>query len=263
MNKYSAKLSGLNRVNWNNKTEKQKANYFKKAYAELGLNIPKYMLDGKMSEKQLISNINKLTRSLQSRAKKQQKQQKSNEYWNKRVKKAVEDRNKAVIETLDKLVKKYDLTETTVNYLMGNQIDLGTNKLHFMQGKTLRLISADKLSFRNNQAKKNFINLLKQDTRELADYEKMLIDDSSSNQWFEEEYLDAEFMQELTENDRKNMRRVFNQLNPIQKRFIIHDLLNQQKEKYENMADDDIGYEVIGKNVFNNFMIQVDRYKNL
>ena len=263
MNKYSAKLSGLNRVNWNNKTEKQKANYFKKAYAELGLNIPKYMLDGKMSEKQLISNINKLTKSLQSRAKKEQKQQKSNEYWNKRVEKAVEDRNKAVIETLDKLVKKYDLTETTVNYLMGNQIDLGTNKLHFMQGKTLRLISADKLSFRNNQAKKNFINLLKQDTKELPDFEKMLIDDSSSNQWFEEEYLDAEFMQGLTENDRKNMRRVFNQLNPIQKRFIIHDLLNQQKEKYENMADDDIGYEVIGRNVFNNFMIQVERYKNL
>ena len=263
MNKYSAKLSGLNRVNWNNKTEKQKANYFKKAYAELGLNIPKYMLDGKMSEKQLISNINKLTRSLQSRVKKEQKQQKSNKNWNERVRKAVEDRNKAVIETLDKLVKKYDLTETTVNYLMGNQIDLGTNKLHFMQGKTLRLISADKLSFRNNQAKKNFINLLKQDTRELADFEKMIIDDSSSNQWFEKEYLDAEFMQELTENDRKNMRRVFNQLNPIQKRFIIHDLLNQQKEKYENMADDDIGYEVIGRNVFNNFMIQVERYKNL
>ena len=263
MNKYSAKLSGLNRVNWNNKTEKQKANYFKKAYAELGLNIPKYMLDGKMSEKQLISNINKLTRSLQSRAKKEQKQAKSNDYWNRRVKKAVEDRNKAVIETLDKLVKKYDLTETTVNYLMGNQIDLGTNKLHFMQGKTLRLISADKLSFRNNQAKKNFINLLKQDTRELADFEKMLIDDSSSNQWFEEEYLDAEFMQELTENDKKNLRRAYNELNPIQKRFIIHDLLNQQKEKYENMADDEIGYEVIGKNVFNNFMIQVERYKNL
>ena len=263
MNKYSAKLSGLNRVNWNNKTEKQKANYFKKAYTDLGLNIPKYILNGKMSEKQLQSSINKLTRSLQSRAKKEQKQQKSNEYWNKRVKKAVEDRNKAVIETLDKLVKKYDLTETTVNYLMGNQIDLGTNKLHFMQGKTLRQISADKLSFRNNQAKKNFINLLKQDTKELPDFEKMLIDDSSSNQWFEEEYLDAEFMQELTENDRKNMRRVFNQLNPIQKRFIIHDLLNQQKEKYENMADDDIGYEVVGRNVFNNFMIQVERYKNL
>ena len=263
MNKYSAKLSGLNRVNWNNKTEKQKANYFKKAYAELGLNIPKYMLDGKMSEKQLISNINKLTRSLQSRAKKQQKQQKSNEYWNRRVKKAVEDRNKAVIETLDKLVKKYDLTETTVNYLMGNQIDLGTNKLHFMQGKTLRLISADKLSFRNNQAKKNFINLLKQDTKELGDFEKMLIDDSSSNQWFEKEYLDAEFMQELTENDKKNLKKAFNELNPIQKRFIIHDLLNQQKEKYENMADDDIGYEVVGRNVFNNFMIQVERYKNL
>ena len=72
MSKYSSKLSGLNRVNWNNKTEKQKANYFKKAYTDLGLNIPKYILNGKTSEKQLQASINKLTRSLQSRAKKEQ-----------------------------------------------------------------------------------------------------------------------------------------------------------------------------------------------
>ena len=263
MNKYSAKLSGLHRVNWDNKTEKQKANYFKKVYSELGLNIPKYMLDGKMSEKQLQSNINKLTRSLQSRAKKETKLNKSNDYWNKRVQKAVENRNNAVLQTLDKLIKKYDLTETTINYLMGNQIDLGTNKTHFLQGKTLRLISADRLSFKNNQAKKNFINLLKQDVSELADFEKMLIDDKASNEWFEDEYLYAEFMQSLTENDRNNMRRAFNELNPIQKRFIIHDLLNQQREKYENMADDDVTYEVIGRNVFNNFMLQVSKYKQI
>ena len=33
MNKYSAKLSGLNRVNWNNKTEKQKTASAKAAEA--------------------------------------------------------------------------------------------------------------------------------------------------------------------------------------------------------------------------------------
>ena len=124
------------------------------------------------------------------------------------------------------------------------------------------LFLADRTSL-VNQAKKNFINLLKQDVSELADFEKMLIDDKTSNEWFEDEYLYAEFMQSLTENDRNNMRRAFNELNPIQKRFIIHDLLNQQREKYENMADDDVTYEVIGRNVFNNFMLQVSKYKQI
>ena len=70
VNKYSAKLSGLKRTKWDNKSPKQQAQYFMKVYQELGLSIPKYLLDGKMTTKQLESNINKLTRSLQSRAKK-------------------------------------------------------------------------------------------------------------------------------------------------------------------------------------------------
>lgn len=263
MNKYSAKLSGLNRVNWNNKTEKQKANYFKKAYAELGLNIPKYMLDGKMSEKQLISNINKLTRSLQSRAKKQQKQEKSNEYWDKRVEKVVEDRNKAVIQTLDKLIKKYDLTETIIDYLMGNMVDLGTNKLHFMQGKTLKLINLENIIFKNNKAKMIFISILKKEIKDLPLFENILSSSSEPDQWFRDQYLYAEFMQALSENDRVNMFKAFNKLNPIQKRFMIHDLLVKQKEKYENMADDEVSYEIIGRNLFNNFMLQVDKYSQL
>lgn len=263
MNKYSAKLSGLNRVNWNNKTEKQKANYFKKAYAELGLNIPKYILNGKMSEKQLISNINKLTKSLQSRAKKEQKQQKSNKQWNERVKQAIENRNNKVLNVLDRLIKKYDLTETTIDYLMGRQIDLGTNKLHFMQGRNLGLISFEKIKFKNIKAKKNFIKLMNEEIKGLPKFEELLTDDSEPNQWFRDNYLYAEFMQSLSENDRVNMFKAFNKLNPIQKRFMIHDLLVKQKEKYENMADDEITYEIIGRNLFNNFMLQVDKYSKL
>ena len=63
VNKYSAKLSGLKRTKWDNKSPKQQAQYFMKVYQELGLSIPKYLLDGKMTTKQLESNINKLTRS--------------------------------------------------------------------------------------------------------------------------------------------------------------------------------------------------------
>ena len=79
-NKYSAKLSGLSRVNWDNKSPKQQAQYFMKVYQELGLSVPQYLLDGKMSAKQLTTNINKLTKSLQSRAKKEkQRIKKENE----------------------------------------------------------------------------------------------------------------------------------------------------------------------------------------
>lgn len=107
-NKYSAKLSGLNRIKWENKTVKQQAQYFMKAYEELGLHVPQYLLDGKMTAKQLTSNINKLTRSLQSRAKKESqrikkervKQQKLDDEWSK-VEKALNPINSNYINKIE------------------------------------------------------------------------------------------------------------------------------------------------------------------
>ena len=132
-----------------------------------------------------------------------------------------------------------------------------------MQGKTLKLINLEKLIFKGNKAKKNFISILKKEMQDLPKFEDMLTDSSEPNQWFRDNYLYAEFMQTLSENDRVNMFKAFNKLNPIQKRFMIHDLLVKQKEKYENMADDEISYEIIGRNLFNNFMLQVDKYSQL
>ena len=61
------------------------------------------------------------------------------------------------------------------------------------------------------------------------------------------------------------MKEVFNALSPFHKRIIIEDFLNQMKEKYEDMVDDEesISYEMIGEKVFNNFMIMVDYYKKI
>ena len=61
------------------------------------------------------------------------------------------------------------------------------------------------------------------------------------------------------------MKEVFNTLSPFHKRIIIEDFLNQMKEKYEDMVDDEesISYEMIGEKVFNNFMIMVDYYKKI
>ena len=61
------------------------------------------------------------------------------------------------------------------------------------------------------------------------------------------------------------MKEVFNTLSPFHKRIIIEDFLNQMKEKYEDMVDDEenISYEMIGEKIFNNFMIMVDYYKKI
>ena len=104
-NKYSAKLSGLSRVNWDNKSPKQQAQYFMKVYQELGLSVPQYLLDGKMSAKQLTTNINKLTKSLQSRAKKEtQRIKKENE-------RAKTETKKKLPELVDIYMQKTGLTD--------------------------------------------------------------------------------------------------------------------------------------------------------
>ena len=143
-NKFSAKLSGLKRVNWNNKSPKQQAQYFMKVYQELGLSIPKYMLDGKMTAKQLTSNINKLTRSLQSRAKHETKrikteskkekvkQNKFNEAMNK-LSNLLDERNKLIDENYGKLrrmaMEKSTNADTLMAYLSGQPISFGNTVL--------------------------------------------------------------------------------------------------------------------------------------
>ena len=264
VNKYSAKLSGLKRTKWENKSPKQQAQYFKKVYQELGLSIPKYLLDGKMTTKQLESNINKLTRSLQSRAKKETKRLRQERETDKKVKQAVEKRNAETIRVLDELIRKYDLSEKMVNYLMGYGADFGRNKVNFLQGLTLGLVNYDNLSFRDINAKKDFIKLMEKSLNDVKDIEKILTDDRESNKWFDD-FLNSEFLQSLTEDDRVRMKYAFNKLSPFHKRIIIEDYLNEMKEKYKAMVEDEeeINYELIGEKVFNNFMIMIDYYKNI
>ena len=264
VNKYSAKLSGLKRTKWDNKTPKQQAQYFMKVYQELGLSIPKYLLDGKMTTKQLESNINKLTRSLQSRAKKETKRLKQERETDKKVKQAVEKRNAETIRVLDELIRKYDLSEKMVNYLMGYGADFGRNKVNFLQGLTLGLVNYENLSFKDIKAKKDFIKLMEKSLNDVKDIEKILTDDRESNKWFDD-FLNSEFLQSLTEDDRVRMKYAFNKLSPFHKRIIIEDYLNEMKEKYKAMVEDEeeINYELIGEKVFNNFMIMIDYYKDI
>ena len=264
VNKYSAKLSGLKRTKWDNKTPKQQAQYFMKVYQELGLSIPKYLLDGKMTTKQLESNINKLTRSLQSRAKKETKRLRQERETDKKVKQAVDKRNAETIKVLDDLIRKYDLSEKMVNYLMGYGADFGRNKVNFLQGLTLGLVNYDNLSFKDINAKKDFIKLMEKSLNDVKDIEKILTDDRESNKWFDD-FLNGEFLQSLTEDDKVRMKYAFNTLSPFHKRIIIEDFLNEMKEKYKAMIDDEeeINYELIGEKVYNNFMIMIDYYKNI
>ena len=264
VNKYSAKLSGLKRTKWDNKTPKQQAQYFMKVYQELGLAIPKYLLDGKMTTKQLESNINKLTRSLQSRAKKETKRLRQERETDKKVKQAVEKRNAETIKVLDDLIRKYDLSEKMVNYLMGYGADFGRNKVNFLQGLTLGLVNYDNLSFKDINAKKDFIKLMEKSLNDVKDIEKILTDDRESNKWFDD-FLNGEFLQSLTEDDKVRMKYAFNTLSPFHKRIIIEDFLNEMKEKYKAMIEDEeeINYELIGEKVYNNFMIMIDYYKDI
>ena len=113
VNKYSAKLSGLKRTKFENKTEKQQAKYFAKQFEELGLAIPKYMKNGKMSSRQLASNINKLTKALQTRAKKETQ---ANKNLNKRAINKLNEYKKAYNKYVNSLSEEYRKSKVFMRY---------------------------------------------------------------------------------------------------------------------------------------------------
>ena len=64
-------LSGLKRVNFSNKTDRQKIKYLVKKYELLGYSIPSYLQGKSLTQRQLTQAVNKITTGLNSTIKKE------------------------------------------------------------------------------------------------------------------------------------------------------------------------------------------------
>lgn len=125
-------LSGIKRVNFSNKTDRQKIKYLVKKYELLGYSIPSYLQGKSLTQRQLTQAVNKITNGLNSVIKKETTLKKS-------YKKSIDYQYNQTIKNYNKEVDK------TLQAL--ETMGLPSMQINYLKGKDLFLTYYDKKSF--------------------------------------------------------------------------------------------------------------------
>ena len=235
-------LSGLKRVNWEKKTTKQKVNYLVKKLQTLGYKIPSYLKNGQLSDRQLKSQINKIERGLESQIKKENSNSKPKRQMSidVRLNNYIKRYNKQVESSINAL-KAMGLTEKQIDYLTGKDIFFPSrrNKSFRADGVTLKKIGD--LVISDDERKLAMLNKLKNDYKKItfqAVYDR-LNNDSMQNKWFAD-FMSLDFVQNMKDYEKQAMWKQWHTLSPLQKELFIKGELNNLRDKYQDIGQDEL-----------------------
>lgn len=235
-------LSGLKRVNWEKKTTKQKVKYLVNKLQVMGYKIPTYLKNGQLSDRQLKSQINKITHGLETQIKKDNSNNKTKKSLpiETRLNRYVKRYNKQVETTINGL-KAMGLTEQQIDYLTGKDVFFPSrrNKSFRIDGVALKKIG--ELNISDDERKLAMLNKLKNDYKKItlqAVYNK-LNDDTMQNKWFAD-FMSLDFVQNMESYQRQAIWKQWHTLSPLQKELFIKGELNNLRDKYLDVGADEI-----------------------
>lgn len=258
-------LSGLKRVDFSKKTDKQTIKYITKKYELLGYAIPSYLKGQKLTKSQLNSAINKITTGLNSVIKKEERvrktQSKSLDYqYNQTLKKY----NKTVEQTL-KALETMGLPKMQIDYLTGKDIFLSyyDKKSFFYDGVPVQKL--ENIIITDNKTKREMIKKFKQDMKQIQfkNVYKTLTDSTESDKWFEEEFMSSPTIQLSCKPYVQEMIRAeYNNLSPLQRDLWIKEVLRDLLDRYPE--DSIVGNEEkIEIGIYNAVTSSLRKYKGL
>lgn len=232
-------LSGLKRVNWEKKTTKQKVKYLTNKLTMLGYKIPTYLKNGQLSDRQLKSQINKITHGLETQIKKDNSNNKTKKSLpiETRLNRYVKRYNKQVETTINGL-KAMGLTDQQIDYLTGKDVFFPSrrNKSFRIDGVALKKIG--ELNISDDERKLAMLNKLKNDYKKItlqAVYDK-LNDDTMQNKWFAD-FMSLDFVQNMESYQRQAIWKQWHTLSPLQKELFIKGELNNLRDKYLDVGE--------------------------
>lgn len=235
-------LSGLKRVNWEKKSTKQKVKYLVNKLQVLGYKIPTYLKNGQLSDRQLKSQINKITHGLETQIKKDISNNKTKKSLpiETRLNRYVKRYNKQVETTINGL-KAMGLTGQQIDYLTGKDVFFPSrrNKSFRIDGVALKKIG--ELNISDDERKLAMLNKLKNDYKKItlqAVYDK-LNDDTMQNKWFAD-FMSLDFVQNMESYQRQAIWKQWHTLSPLQKELFIKGELNNLRDKYLDVGADEI-----------------------
>ena len=258
-------LSGLKRVDFTKKTDKQKIKYLVNKYELLGYAIPNYLKGKALTKSQLNQAINKITTGLNSVIKKEEvarkKRNKSIDYqYNQVIKKY----NKEIDVTLQAL-ETMGLPKMQIDYLTGKDIFLSyyDKKSFFYDGVAVQHL--ENVIITDDKTKREMIKKFKQDMKQIkfVNVYKTLTDSTENDSWFENEFMSSPTIQLACNAYTQGMiRKEYNRLSPLQKDMWIKEVLRELLDRYPE--DSIIGNEEkIENNIYDTVTQSLIKYKKL
>ena len=118
--------------NWTSKSKETNINYIKGKLKQFGLTIPKYLTQGKLTDKQIQTQSKRILKSIESQLDIQRVQANTPSYDKamKQLEKVVKKHNQLVYKKLNYVVKKYNLSENQLNFLIGRDVSIDGYKIN-------------------------------------------------------------------------------------------------------------------------------------
>ena len=269
MNLNRLKSNLVNR-DWSSKNTKTNISYIKGKLKQFGLTTPKYLDNGKLTNKQIQSQTKRILNAINREKDILRKEANKTSYDNamKSLQKTVEKHNNLVYKKLGYLVNKYNMSENQLNYMIGRDVNVKGYKYD------------DKYTFSRTNSQFQIINLenyysndieaIRGRIREINKFNERLTNKnidkevkSSSEAKAQIEEILREYVQEgyMSSTEAENIMTRFNNLNGIQQEIFYKMVVSSYtKEKYKISDDEMESFQLNLKNKWNTLLNKASEF---
>ena len=263
MNLNRLKSNLVNR-DWSSKNTKTNISYIKGKLRQFGLTTPKYLDNGKLTNKQIQAQTKRILNAINREKDILRKEANKTSYDNamKSLQKTVEKHNKLVYKKLGYLVNKYNMNENQLNYMLGLDVNVNgykhDNKYTFNRTNSqFQIIDLENFYSNDIGAIKERIKQINKLNERLTNKNIDKEVKSSINAKAEIEEILREYVQEgfMSSAEAENIIARFNNLNGVQQEFFYKMVVSSFTKKKYIIADDDMeSFQLNLKNKWNTLL---------
>ena len=262
MNLNRLRNSLLNR-DWESKTKKTNINYLKNKLKDFGMNVPKYLKNGQLSDSNIKALTNKLINVIDKKREilRTTPDLPTKEKALKSLQKTIEKHNKTVLKKIPMIQEKYNITEKQLNYLMGyvTNFDYGAYNNNYAysyyRDNTQFRLYTDDMNFNKVSTIVEYEKMIKEQTKRLSNenIKKELGTGTKAKQSVNNKLKEWEKDNIISKENRQQLSQSINSLSPIQKEILYKMMIStgmyavKYKRKGDDEEDDDLQYNITRK----------------
>ena len=269
MNLNRLKSNLVNR-DWSSKNTKTNISYIKGKLNQFGLSTPKYLDNGKLTNKQIQAQTKRILNAINREKDILRKEANKTSYDNamKSLQKTVEKHNKLVYKKLGYLVNKYNMSENQLNYMIGKDVNVNgykhDDKYTFSRTNSqFQIIDLENFYGNDTEAIRQRIKQINKLNERLTNrnIDKEVKNSLEAKAKIEEilrEYVQEGYMSSAEAN---NIITRFNNLNGLQQEIFYKMVIaSYTKEKYK-IADDEMeSFQLNLKNKWNTLLNKASEF---